>query len=103
MGSGPPYRCGQIGPEALGKAGRVLVVHHRDVVAGHPDDLHRGVRSSDAALEAARNLVEQAGKQSITVNDSPGFVTNRAMMLMVNEAMFLRGPQACGGARVTPV
>ena len=34
-------------------------------------------------------LVEQAGKQSITVNNSPGFVTNRVMMLMVNEAMFL--------------
>ena len=52
-------------------------------------EIIRGIHSSDAALAAARRLVEQAGKQSITVNDSPGFVTNRVMMLMVNEAMFL--------------
>jgi len=52
-------------------------------------EIIRGARSSEDALAAARTLVEQAGKQSITVNDSPGFVTNRVMMLMVNEAMFL--------------
>lgn len=52
-------------------------------------EIIRGARSSEAALAAARALVGQAGKQSITVNDSPGFVTNRVMMLMVNEAMFL--------------
>ena len=52
-------------------------------------ELIRGEHSSEDTLEAARTLVEQAGKQSILVNDSPGFVTNRVMMLMVNEAMFL--------------
>jgi 3-hydroxybutyryl-CoA dehydrogenase len=52
-------------------------------------EIIRGARSSEEALAAARTLVGQAGKQSITVNDSPGFVTNRVMMLMVNEAMFL--------------
>jgi 3-hydroxybutyryl-CoA dehydrogenase len=49
----------------------------------------RGVKTSEATIDAARALVEQAGRQSIVVNDSPGFVTNRVMMLMVNEAMFL--------------
>lgn len=52
-------------------------------------EIIRGTHSSEAALSAAETLVTQAGKQSITVNDSPGFVTNRVMMLMVNEAMFL--------------
>ena len=52
-------------------------------------EIIRGTHSADAAMDAARALVTQAGKQSITVNDSPGFVTNRVMMLMVNEAMFL--------------
>ncbi|HEX8572383.1 MAG TPA: 3-hydroxyacyl-CoA dehydrogenase family protein [Allosphingosinicella sp.] len=52
-------------------------------------EIIRGARSGEEALASARTLVEQAGKQSITVNDSPGFVTNRVMMLMVNEAMFL--------------
>lgn len=52
-------------------------------------EIIRATHSSTAALTAAEALVEQAGKQSIVVNDSPGFVTNRVMMLMVNEAMFL--------------
>lgn len=49
----------------------------------------RGAKTSDDTLDAARALVAQAGRDSIVVNDSPGFVTNRVMMLMVNEAMFL--------------
>lgn len=69
---------------------RVVGMHFMNPVPVMPMvEIIRGMRSSDAALEAARILVEQAGKQSITVNDSPGFVTNRVMMLMVNEAMFL--------------
>ena len=52
-------------------------------------EIIRGTHSSESALDAAAALVAQAGKQSILVNDSPGFVTNRVMMLMVNEAMFL--------------
>ncbi|TNF22216.1 MAG: 3-hydroxybutyryl-CoA dehydrogenase [Rhodobacteraceae bacterium] len=52
-------------------------------------EIIRGTHSSDTALGAGAALVAQAGKQSILVNDSPGFVTNRVMMLMVNEAMFL--------------
>ncbi|MFT5797888.1 MAG: 3-hydroxybutyryl-CoA dehydrogenase [Candidatus Azotimanducaceae bacterium] len=52
-------------------------------------EIINAVHSSEDALQAATDLVQQAGKQSITVNDSPGFVTNRVMMLMVNEAMFL--------------
>jgi len=52
-------------------------------------EIIRGIHTSEATIAAARRLVEQAGRQSILVNDSPGFVTNRVMMLMVNEAMFL--------------
>ncbi len=49
----------------------------------------RGTHSTKATLAAAEAVVALANKQSIVVNDSPGFVTNRVMMLMVNEAMFL--------------
>jgi 3-hydroxybutyryl-CoA dehydrogenase len=52
-------------------------------------EIIRGAHTSDDTIAAAQALVEQAGRQSIVVNDSPGFVTNRVMMLMVNEAMFL--------------
>ena len=69
---------------------RVVGMHFMNPVPLMPTvELIRGEHSSEDTLEAARTLVEQAGKQSILVNDSPGFVTNRVMMLMVNEAMFL--------------
>lgn len=49
----------------------------------------RGPATSDATLSAARSLLESIGKRSIVVRDSPGFVTNRVMMLTVNEAVRL--------------
>ncbi|WP_417713948.1 3-hydroxyacyl-CoA dehydrogenase family protein [Pseudophaeobacter arcticus] len=52
-------------------------------------EIIRATHSTAEALQAAEDLVTTAGKHAITVNDSPGFVTNRVMMLMVNEAMFL--------------
>lgn len=52
-------------------------------------ELIRGYHTSEATIERARSLVAGVGKRSIVVNDSPGFVTNRVLMLMVNEAIFL--------------
>jgi 3-hydroxybutyryl-CoA dehydrogenase len=49
----------------------------------------RGYHTSDETLETTKWLLESVGKSSIVVEDSPGFVTNRVMMLMVNEAIFL--------------
>jgi 3-hydroxybutyryl-CoA dehydrogenase len=49
----------------------------------------RGYHTSDETIERAKGLVTQMGKECIVVNDSPGFVTNRVMMLTVNEAICL--------------
>ena len=69
---------------------RVIGMHFMNPVPLMPMvELIRGVHTSEQTIAAARRLVERAGRQSILVNDSPGFVTNRVMMLMVNEAMFL--------------
>ncbi|MBY6263501.1 3-hydroxybutyryl-CoA dehydrogenase [Azospirillum sp. 412522] len=69
---------------------RVVGMHFMNPVPVMPMvEIIRAVHSSEDALRAARTLVADAGAQAITVNDSPGFVTNRVMMLMVNEAMFL--------------
>jgi len=66
---------------------RVVGMHFMNPVPVMPVvELIRGVHSSEAALDGAKALVKQAGKHSILVNDSPGFVTNRVMMQMVNEA-----------------
>ena len=69
---------------------RVVGMHFMNPVPLMPTvEVIRAVHTSEACLSAARELVVQAGRDSIVVNDSPGFVTNRVMMLFVNEAMFL--------------
>ncbi|GAA3971211.1 3-hydroxyacyl-CoA dehydrogenase family protein [Actinomadura viridis] len=49
----------------------------------------RGFHTSDGTVERFRALLAGVGKGCVVVGDSPGFVTNRVMMLTVNEAMFL--------------
>jgi 3-hydroxybutyryl-CoA dehydrogenase len=49
----------------------------------------RGYHTSDATVEIAKSFLAQMGKECIIVNDSPGFVSNRVLMLTINEAIFL--------------
>lgn len=49
----------------------------------------RGYHTSEETLETARRLLALMGKQAIVVADSPGFVSNRVLMLTINEAIFL--------------
>ena len=49
----------------------------------------RGYHTSDATIEIAKSFLAQMGKECILVNDSPGFVSNRVLMLTINEAIFL--------------
>lgn len=49
----------------------------------------RGYHTSDETLDLAKELLNQMGKEAVVVNDSPGFVSNRVLMLTVNEAIFL--------------
>jgi 3-hydroxybutyryl-CoA dehydrogenase len=46
----------------------------------------RGELTGDATLAAARGFAETVGKTPITVADSPGFVVNRILFPMINEA-----------------
>lgn len=48
----------------------------------------RGIATSDATYSTTRELVLAAGKTPVEVNDSPGFVSNRVLMPMINEAIF---------------
>jgi 3-hydroxybutyryl-CoA dehydrogenase len=47
----------------------------------------RGAGTSDATVAAARAFAEAVGKTPITVKDSPGFVVNRILFPMINEAV----------------
>jgi 3-hydroxybutyryl-CoA dehydrogenase len=46
----------------------------------------RGAQTSEETLGAARAFAEKVGKTPITVTDSPGFVVNRILFPMINEA-----------------
>ncbi|OCG20183.1 MULTISPECIES: colibactin biosynthesis dehydrogenase ClbD [unclassified Gilliamella] len=55
----------------------------------HTVEMIRGVHSCEQALSKFHQLFALVNKTGIVVNDSPGFVTNRAMMIFVNEAIFM--------------
>ncbi len=48
----------------------------------------RGIATSDATFAATTALCEKLGKTAVAVNDSPGFVSNRVLMPLINEAAF---------------
>ena len=48
----------------------------------------RGLATTDATYETVRQLAEDLGKTPVEVNDAAGFVSNRVLMPMINEAVF---------------
>ncbi len=48
----------------------------------------RGLATSDATFETVRDLAVKLSKTPVEVNDAPGFVSNRVLMPLLNEAMF---------------
>ena len=48
----------------------------------------RGLATSDATFQTVRELAVKLGKTPVEVNDAPGFVSNRVLMPLLNEAMF---------------
>jgi 3-hydroxybutyryl-CoA dehydrogenase len=51
-------------------------------------EIVRGVATSDATYEQTHALAEALGKTPVAVNDFPGFISNRVLMPMINEAIF---------------
>jgi 3-hydroxybutyryl-CoA dehydrogenase len=51
-------------------------------------EIIRGAATSDATFAETKALAEAMGKTPVEVNDSPGFVSNRVLMPMINEAIF---------------
>ncbi len=48
----------------------------------------RGIATSDATLAATRDLALKLDKTPVEVNDAPGFVSNRVLMPLINEAIY---------------
>ena len=51
-------------------------------------ELIRGAATSDATYQATRALAERMGKTTVVSKDMPGFIVNRILIPMLNEACF---------------
>jgi len=52
-------------------------------------EIIRGLQTSEATHDAVKALAEALGKSPITVKNAPGFVVNRILVPMINEAFFV--------------
>ena len=52
-------------------------------------EIIRGLQTSDATHDAVKALAVKLGKSPITVKNNPGFVVNRILVPMINEAFFV--------------
>ena len=75
---------------ATRRPAKVLGMHFMNPVPAKPMvEVIRGFHTSEETLATARELLTAMKKECVVVNDSPGFVTNRVLMLTINEAAFL--------------
>jgi 3-hydroxybutyryl-CoA dehydrogenase len=51
-------------------------------------EIVRGLSTSAETFDATKRLAESLGKAPVEVNDYPGFVSNRVLMPMINEAIY---------------
>jgi 3-hydroxybutyryl-CoA dehydrogenase len=72
------------------RAPHVLGIHFMNPVPLKSTvEVIRGYHTSDETIEIASGLLANMGKEGIVVKDSPGFVSNRVLMLTINEAIWL--------------
>lgn len=74
---------------ATRRAGRVIGMHFMNPVPVMKlVEIIRGMATSDETFNTVRDLSEKLGKTPLECNDMPGFVSNRVLMPMINEAIF---------------
>lgn len=75
---------------ATRRPAQVIGIHFMNPVPHKPvAEVIRGYHTSEETIETTRTLLASMGKTGIVVNDSPGFVTNRVLMLTINEAIYV--------------
>jgi 3-hydroxybutyryl-CoA dehydrogenase len=71
------------------RADRVIGMHFMNPVPVMPlVEIIRGLATSDGTTALVSDLAQRLGKTPVEVNDYPGFVSNRILMPMINEAAF---------------
>lgn len=51
-------------------------------------EIIRGLQTSDETFKIVKSLAEKMGKTPVEANDSPGFISNRILLPMINEAIY---------------
>jgi 3-hydroxybutyryl-CoA dehydrogenase len=73
---------------ATGRAARFIGMHFMNPVPVMAlGEVIRGIATSDETADAVLSLARAMGKTPILCNDSPGFVSNRVLLPMINEAI----------------
>ena len=84
----PITRLAQATPDPA----RFMGVHFfNPVPVMKPIELIRGLATSDATVAAVEAFAVKLGKTVVHANDAPGFVVNRVLLPMLNEAIFALG------------
>lgn len=89
---------------ASGRPAQVLGLHFMNPVpVMRLVEVVRGMETSDETLTLGVDVARQMGKTPVVCKDSPGFIVNRVLIPMINEAIFLlqEGPDGQDGM-VTP-
>ncbi len=74
---------------ATSRADKVMGMHFMNPVPVMKlVEVIRGIATSDETYEKVRALTDKLGKTALDCQDSPGFVSNRVLMPMINEAIF---------------
>lgn len=74
---------------ASGRPARFLGLHFFNPVPVLPlVEVVRGLETSEQTIAIAKSFVTRIGKTPVVVNDGPGFVANRILLPMINEAIF---------------
>ncbi len=74
---------------ATGRAPRVIGMHFMNPVPIMKlVEIIRGLETSDETYRITEGLTQSLGKVPVQANDFPGFISNRVLLPMLNEAMF---------------
>ncbi len=72
------------------RADRVIGMHFLNPVPKMPVvEIVRGLKTSQATYDFVRKIASRLGKQYVEVYESPGYVTTRVILPMLNEAMYV--------------
>ena len=71
------------------RADKVIGMHFMNPVpAMKLVEIIRGLATSDETYRTTQNLAERVGKSTMTAQDFPGFIVNRVLLPMINEAIY---------------